>query len=1006
LLQYARPRRVLEIGTALGHMTANFTRWTLDDAQICSLGIVHGSERAALGAPEQQVDVPTREGFARFADHFGKAWKVFFITADSMTYDFSRLSPLDLVFIDGGHDLEHVLNDSRKTYNALAPGGWVVWHDFNSPVPWVKVREAIEQIGFRESVVHIERTEVAFLRKQAELPSLRAIPRSSGPMLVAWEGDPQGLHSLAVVNRAICRGLLDRGHDLALIWDSKTNVDAPSEQLPLDAKVAERLGHRSVEGPPQVHVRHQWPPKLDKPPCGRWVWMQPWEFGSIPKAWLSALHEVDEVWAYSRYVRDCYLDAGMPAERVHVIPLGVDPEVFQPGTEPLPLPLGPKMRFVFVGGTIFRKGIDLLLAAFPRAFSPSDGFGLVIKDMGAKTFYRGQTAEAAIARLREQGYSVEYIDRDLGEQEMAGLYAACDCLVHPFRGEGFALPVIEAMASGLPVIVTGAGPVLDYATDETAYLIPARRGNFAELRVGELETIGRPWLWEPDRDALVENLRRVAADPAAARAKGTAASAWIRENFTWAHTVEAVERRLYALAAEEVPTPIGAFTAPGPQPAAQREVGQAFQPDGKQESYERPSVAEPTLTPGEAVQMPARTTVNGTAGFGRTEHVSLASAVDKSDDKQDVRLESLTYVGRAKVSLHMIVRDEQQNLPTCLESVRGLFDEIVVVDTGSRDNTIEIARSFGARVFDLVWVDDFAAARNAALARAKGDYAFWLDADDLVEPAERAKLEGLLSRLRSGGRPSAYVVRCQCDPGPDGSGGDTVVDHIRLFPVIEGVRWSYRVHEQILPGLKRAGVVTEWTDITVRHTGYSDRALRARKLERDSRILLQELAERPDEPFTLFNLGSIAVERCQWNEALGYLRKSLEHSAPTDSITRKLFALIARCYQMMGDFPAALKCCAKGLSFDPDDAELWFRKAIVHRQGNQPAEAEQCWRRILSLKRPQKLASVDQGIYGHLTRRNLAALATERGDREEAKAQWRAILEECPGDREALRHLG
>ena len=128
LLAHARPRRVLEVGTALGHMTANFTRWTIDDAQIFSMGIVRGMERYAPGASEQQVDVPTRGEFARFADHFGKAWKVFWITADSMVYDFGRLAPLDFVFIDGGHDLEHVLNDSRKAYDALAPGGWLVWH--------------------------------------------------------------------------------------------------------------------------------------------------------------------------------------------------------------------------------------------------------------------------------------------------------------------------------------------------------------------------------------------------------------------------------------------------------------------------------------------------------------------------------------------------------------------------------------------------------------------------------------------------------------------------------------------------------------------------------------------------------------------------------------------------------------------------------------------------------------------------------------------------------------
>ncbi len=79
---------------------------------------------------------------------------------------------------------------------------------------------------------------------------------------------------------------------------------------------------------PHLHVRHRWPPRLEPPPHGNWVLMQPWEFGSLPKAWLPMLRRVDEVWAYSRYVRDCYLEAGVPPERVHVVPLGVDPEVY------------------------------------------------------------------------------------------------------------------------------------------------------------------------------------------------------------------------------------------------------------------------------------------------------------------------------------------------------------------------------------------------------------------------------------------------------------------------------------------------------------------------------------------------------------------------------------------------------------------------------------------------------------------------------------------------------
>jgi hypothetical protein len=119
--------------------------------------------------------------------------------------------------------------------------------------------------------------------------------------------------------------------------------------------------------------------------------------------------------------------------------------------------------------------------------------------------------------------------------------------------------------------------------------------------------------------------------------------------------------------------------------------------------------------------------------------------------------------------------------------------------------------------------------------------------------------------------------------------------------------------------------------LTVRHTGYADPALRARTLERDIRLLELDLADRPDDPFVLFNLGAIAVERCEWARALGFLERNLSGSAPSDSIVGKLFALITRTHQMMGDSRTALLTCDRGLNLDPEDAELWFRKAVVHR---------------------------------------------------------------------------
>jgi glycosyltransferase involved in cell wall biosynthesis len=357
---------------------------------------------------------------------------------------------------------------------------------------------------------------------------------------------------------------------------------------------------------------------------------------------------------------------------------------------------------------------------------------------------------------------------------------------------------------------------------------------------------------------------------------------------------------------------------------------------------------------------------------------------------------------KAKVSLIMIVRDEENNLPHCLESVRGLFDEIIVVDTGSKDRTKEIAKGFGARVIDFVWIDDFSAARNLALANATGDYVLWLDADDVIEPQHKDKLADVLTSLGTD-KWEAYVLRCICDI--EGGGGQLAVDHPRLFPRLDSIRWTGRVHEQIIPALHHAQISMVWTDVVIRHTGYADATIHEQKRQRNFILLSRELAEKPNDPFIYYYLGTLAFERKQWQEALGYFIISLAKWGTTESIACNLFSMIAWTNQILERYDESLRVCDEGLHYFPDDGELWFRKAIAQRYRRKNSEAEACFTRILSLERPKTFYSVDPGIYGHLTRRNLAIIAAERGDHALAKAHWQAVLTECPGDPDAMHFL-
>jgi glycosyltransferase involved in cell wall biosynthesis len=126
------------------------------------------------------------------------------------------------------------------------------------------------------------------------------------------------------------------------------------------------------------------------------------------------------------------------------------------------------------------------------------------------------------------------------------LYRSCDVLVHPYRGEGFAMPVLEAMASGIPPIVTGGGPTDEFCPPEVGWRIKASRAEFQSERVGNYDTVGRPWVLEPDAGHLAELLRAAAADPDEVARRGTAARA-AAERYGWNEIAGRDSARMVAL---------------------------------------------------------------------------------------------------------------------------------------------------------------------------------------------------------------------------------------------------------------------------------------------------------------------------------------------------------------------------------------------------------------------------------------------------------------------------
>lgn len=250
----------------------------------------------------------------------------------------------------------------------------------------------------------------------------------------------------------------------------------------------------------------------------------------------------------SRWTAQGYLRFGIPAERVHVVPHGVDPRLLRPQEERrqrVRRELGLANAFVImsVGAMTGNKGIDLLLRAFARVAEGAPDARLVLK--GADDLYASRqflremldalpAAERALVTPR-----LAYIGERFSAKQMAGFLHAADLYVAPYLAEGFNLPVLEAAACGVPVICTGGGATDDFTDPSFAWRI---RSQPIQMRT-QWGGVGDGLL--PDLDHLTELLRSALAQREQIRAMGAAGAGWIAQRFTWDAVTDRLVRELF-----------------------------------------------------------------------------------------------------------------------------------------------------------------------------------------------------------------------------------------------------------------------------------------------------------------------------------------------------------------------------------------------------------------------------------------------------------------------------
>lgn len=338
------------------------------------------------------------------------------------------------------------------------------------------------------------------------------------------------------------------------------------------------------------------------------------------------------------------------------------------------------------------------------------------------------------------------------------------------------------------------------------------------------------------------------------------------------------------------------------------------------------------------------------------------------------------------ISLCMIVKDEEEDLPKCLESVKHIVDEIIIVDTGSSDNTISIAECYGARVICHSWQHDFAAARNEGLQVAIGDWILWLDADEQLDLQEGKQMKELLTRdaiHQYGIEAVQFILRNYID---------NLVEQVNVLRIVRNrpqYRFEGRVHEQIIPSIMRLhpNCIIGQVDIRIHHYGYmTQNLIRKRKIDRNIHLLLQAQAEEPDNLVYSFYLG-IELYRCdRLEQALECFNVLLTHPAGIPD-TMISFSYKFKCLtlQLLNRHEDLVRCSEEGIvKFKPFTDLYHFKAQGLHALGR-TCEAIDVLRQALQIGPAPTHFPSTEGCGSYATYSELGTLYETLGEYKQAK---------------------
>ncbi|GED33875.1 MULTISPECIES: glycosyltransferase [Brevibacillus] len=326
-----------------------------------------------------------------------------------------------------------------------------------------------------------------------------------------------------------------------------------------------------------------------------------------------------------------------------------------------------------------------------------------------------------------------------------------------------------------------------------------------------------------------------------------------------------------------------------------------------------------------------------------------------------------------RISLCMIVKNEEEVLRECLESVSGIVSEIVAVDTGSNDRTLDILKEYGAKIKKLAWNHDFSAARNASLSEATGTHILVLDADERLL-SSREELEAILQE-------NPHVpLQVLCKNDLDGEISTHRV--VRVFPNDPELCFQGAIHESIHRDGKQVSGCP--SSLVIWHVGYQkERYEKRNKKEFYLTLYEKELKTRGEDGYLLYQIGKLLYSTGDYSEAIQYFQKCMEHGEEKSLYFPAMLVLHGYTLKHAGRSVEALELLVDFIDTYPDYPDLFFLMGLLSLEAGLLENTELAFLQCVEIGETQKYSTVD-GVGTYRAYHNLGVFYEVYGQKKNA----------------------